>query len=297
MEWNPNLIVLRVSGYGQTGPYKNRPGFGKAAEAFAGLLHMTGFPDGPPVYVGFAIADMCSGLMGAYGVLLAWIARQQRMADGQVIDLALYETVLRLMDYVVPIASSTSIPLLRNGNRQPMSFAPSGVFWTSDDRWVIYSAASPEIVKRVLTVVKGVDYAHQPRFESLVSIRNHLDEIDNLVEAWCAQHTADEIVKCFTDANAVAALVYSPTEVISDPHVLARGSIASVEGEEAMFVSPTPMLSKTPGRIRSAGPMSVGDAGRTILRDVLGYDDSRIERAVASRAVQLPLPDGPITGE
>lgn len=285
MEWNPNLIVLRISGYGQTGPYRERPGFGKTAEAFAGLLHMTGFPDGPPVYVGFAIADMCSGLMGAYSVLLAWIARQKKMSDGQVIDLALYETILRLMDYLVPVATGSTVPLERAGNRQPMGFAPSGISRTKDDRWVVYSAPTAVIVRRIITVVVGPDYARDPKFESLTTIRDHLDEIDELVASWCARHTAEEVLRHFADADAVSALVYSPTEVVSDPHILARQSIVSVDGSETKFVNVTPQLSKTPGKIRWLGPKSIGADSLEILRDVLGYDQAKIAQAAASRAV------------
>jgi len=289
---NPNAILLRVSGYGQTGPYRDRPGYGKAAEAFSGLLHMTGFPDDPPVYVGFPIADMCSGLMGAFGILLAWIARQRGMADGQVIDLALYESVLRVMDYLVPIASGSTVPLKRNGNRQPMNFAPSGIFRCKDERWVLYSAASPEIVRRVLTVVAGAEYARQPQFASLATIRNHVDEIDGLVAEYCAQHTGEEVVKSFTDAEAVAALVYTPAEVVSEPHILARKSIVPMDGEEALFVNAIPMLSKTPGKIRFLGATSVGRDGLHVLRDILGYDPERIQRAIESRAVQIPSAEG-----
>jgi crotonobetainyl-CoA:carnitine CoA-transferase CaiB-like acyl-CoA transferase len=253
---------------------------------------MTGFPDGPPVYVGFPIADMCSGLMGAFGVLLAWIARQRGMTNGQVIDLALYESVLRVMDYLVPIASGSAVPLNRNGNRQPMSFAPSGIFRCKDERWVLYSAASPEIVRRVLTVVAGAEYANESRFSSLATIRNHVDEIDGLVADYCSQHTGEEVVRNFTDAEAVAALVCTPAEVVSDPHILARRSIVPMDGEEAMFVNALPMLSKTPGKIRFLGAMSVGSNGIHVLRDVLGYDEAMIRRAVDSGAVQIPSPDG-----
>jgi succinyl-CoA--D-citramalate CoA-transferase len=287
-ELNPDAILLRVSGYGQTGPYRDRPGYGKAAEAIGGLLHMTGFPDGPPVYVGFPIADMCSGLMGAFGVLLAWIAKQRGMANGQVVDLALYESILRLMDYLVPMASGPKVTLKRNGNRQPMNFAPSGIFKSKDDRWVLYSAASPEIVRRVLSVVAGVEYARDPKFSSLATIRNHVDEIDKLVEAYCANLSGEEIVARFTDAAAVAALVYTPDEIVHDPHMLARGSIVSVSGDNAKYVNTIPALSKTPGRIRFLGPPKVGNDGLYVLRDVLNYDDLKISNAISLHAVEIP---------
>ena len=285
--WNPDLIVLRISGYGQTGPYRERPGFGKALEAFAGLLHMTGFPDGPPVYVGFAIADMCSGLMGAYGVLLSLMAREKGMAKGQVIDLALYESILRLMDYVVPVATGSDIPLMRAGNRQPMGFAPSGIFKTRDGRWLVYSAATALITRRIISVVAGEEYARSPKFENLTNIRNHLDEIDDLVADWCKKQTAEEAVRRLSEAEAVAAIVSTPSEIVSDPHILARRSIVPLEGEKAMFVNVTPSLSETPGRIRCPGPARVGGDSVSILKNLLGYDDGKIARLVESKSVQV----------
>ena len=285
--WNPDLIVLRISGYGQTGPYRERPGFGKALEAFAGLLHMTGFPDGPPVYVGFAIADMCSGLMGAYGVLLSLMAREKGMAKGQVIDLALYESILRLMDYVVPVATGSDIPLMRAGNRQPMGFAPSGIFKTRDGRWLVYSAATALITRRIISVVAGEEYARSPKFENLTNIRNHLDEIDDLVADWCKKQTAEEAVRRLSEAEAVAAIVSTPSEIVSDPHILARRSIVPLEGEKAMFVNVTPSLSETPGRIRCPGPARVGGDSVSILKNLLGYDEGKMTRLVESKSVQV----------
>ncbi len=284
-EWNPELVLLRTSGYGQTGPYRERPGFGKAAEAFAGLLHMTGFPDGPPVYVGFAIADMCSGLMGAFGVALAWMGRTRGLSRGQTVDVALYETILRLMDYVVPVASGSSIELERNGNRQPMSFAPSGIVRSKDDRWIVYSAASAEVARRVVELVAGPEVAAEARFSTLETMRDHLDEIDALVGAWCHERGAAEIVEEFTGANAVAALVYSPDEILTDPHVKERNSVVPVEGENAQFVAVTPKLSDTPGRIRWSGPNEVGQDSLFVLSEVMGYDNDRIDRLRKSGAV------------
>ena len=290
-QWNPNLHLLRISGYGQTGPYSERPGYGKAAEAFSGLLHMTGFPDGPPVYVGFPIADMTSGLMGAFGVLMARISSQQGMSKGQIIDLALYETVLRVMDFVVPMTTGSDIQLMRNGNRQPMDFAPSGIFKTRDDRWVLYSAASPEIVRRVLSVVAGEEHARQSKYESLSSIRENADEIEEMVRQWCAQYTGEQVVQHFTAAQAVAALVQTPKEIVQHPQVLARKSIAEVGEDGTKYVNVIPVLSETPGRIRSPGSMTVGADADYVLRDILGYESSKIESVVGSKAVFLPNND------
>jgi crotonobetainyl-CoA:carnitine CoA-transferase CaiB-like acyl-CoA transferase len=148
LKWNPDLIILRISGYGQTGPYSSKPGFGRAAEAFSGLLFLTGFPEGPPTHPGFAMGDMTTALMGAYGVMLALHARSQGLSRGQVIDLALYEATLRLMDFPIPVTTGSDVKLERVGNRQPMDYALSNIFRAKDNRWVMYSAASPTVAKR-----------------------------------------------------------------------------------------------------------------------------------------------------
>jgi crotonobetainyl-CoA:carnitine CoA-transferase CaiB-like acyl-CoA transferase len=291
LQWNPQIVVLRTSGYGQTGPYRDRPGFGKVAEAFAGLLHMTGFPDGPPVYTGFAVADMCSGLMGAFGILLAWIARYRGVASGQVIDLALYETVLRLMDYVVPLATGSTLDLVRNGNRQPMSFAPSGIVRARDGEWVVYSAASSEVLHRLLQVVAGEQYASETRFRDLASSRLHLDEIEAVIATWCSTRTADQAVDQLTTGGAVAGLVNTPSDIIADVHVRERGNIASLPGERAKFMNVVPKLSATPGRIRFSGPAEIGMDAVAILRDVLGYTDGQIDAILKSGAIIAPRID------
>jgi len=195
------------------------------------------------------------------------------------------------MDFVVPMATGSDIPLMRNGNRQPMDFAPSGVFKTRDDRWVLYSAASPEIVRRVLSVVAGEEHARQDKYQSLSSIRENANEIEEMVLHWCAQHTGEQVVQRFTAAHAVAALVQTPDEIVRHPQVLARESIVDVGHDGTKYVNVIPMLSETPGRIRSPGSMIVGADADHVLRDILGYEPSRIESTVEAGAVFLPNND------
>ena len=173
-EWNPNLIILRVSGYGQDGPMRDVPAFGRAAEAMSGLAHLTGFADGPPMHPGFPAADSTTGLMGALGIMIALFAREKGIARGQVVDLAVFESLLRLMDYPVPALTGANLSPQRNGLRQPMDFAPGGMFRTSDGVWLTVSAGSAETAQRLLRAVGGDALAEDPRFATLGLMSRHM---------------------------------------------------------------------------------------------------------------------------
>lgn len=278
--WNPDLVILRVSGYGQTGPYSGRPGFGKAAEAFSGLCDLTGFPDGPPLHPGFPMGDMTTGLMGAFGVLLA-LRAVERGHGGQVIDMGIYEAPMRLIDYHVPVRTGTQGKPKRNGNRQPMSFAPSGVYRTSDDRWITYSAATHTIAKRVLNLIGADELA---ALESLTAVSRHDDEIDRRMKQWVGARTAEQVTEEFRAAEAVAELIYDIDDILEDPHVRARGNIVEVDGDPCRVVNAVPRLSKTPGRVRWLG-RSIGQDTAAILKEVLDMGQEEIGRLIASGAV------------
>lgn len=278
--WNPDLVILRVSGYGQTGPYSSRPGFGKAAEALSGLCDLTGFPDGPPLHPGFPMGDMTTGLMGAYGVMLALHAIR-RGARGQVIDLGIYEAPMRLIDYHVPVRTGTDRHPKRNGNRQPMSFAPSGVYRTRDGRWITYSAATYSIGKRVLKLI-GADALAE--LESLTEISRFDDEIDRRMKQWVSERTVDQVLEEFRAAEAVAELIYDIDDILADPHVQARRNVVEVDGDPCKVVNVVPKLSATPGRVRWLG-RSLGQDTADILRGVLGMDEEEIAQLIESGAV------------
>lgn len=283
--WNPKLVILRVSGYGQTGPYGTRPGFGKAAEALSGLCDLTGFPDGPPMHPGFPMGDMTTGLMGAYGVMLALYAIG-RGGSGQVIDLGIYEAPLRLIDYHVPVRTGTDKRPKRNGNRQPMSFALSGVYQTKDGRWLTYSAATYPVAKRVLHLVGGPTLANNPNFTSLQAICEYDDEIDEQMRKWMAERTAEQVAQEFKNAQAVAEFIYTVDDILSDPHIRARRNIVEFEGEPCKVVNVVPNLSATPGTVRWLG-RSIGHDTAEVLREVAGLSEEQVADLVASEAVAL----------
>lgn len=283
--WNPDLVILRISGYGQCGPYSSRPGFGKAAEAISGLVHLTGFPDGPPLHAGFPLGDMTTGLMGAYGVVLALFAQKAGTARGQVIDLPIYETPMRLIDYHVPVRTGSNYEPMRNGNQQPMSFALSGIFSSSDKKWITYSAATFSVAKRLLRMIGGEALENDPRFTSLPAICRFDREINAQIANWMSQRTGHEVLEAFASAEAVAELVYDTDAILSDPHIAARNNIAEVPGERTRVVNVVPKMSETPGAVRWLGRQHIGADTREVLRDVVELPERDILRLLQCGAV------------
>ncbi|WP_062362625.1 MULTISPECIES: CaiB/BaiF CoA transferase family protein [Halomonadaceae] len=273
-EWNPDLVVLRVSGYGQEGPMRDVPAFGRAAEAMSGLAHLTGFADGPPMHPGFPAADSTTGLMGALGIMIALFAREKGVARGQVIDLAVFESLLRLMDYPVPALTGANLSPRRNGLRQPMDFAPGGMFRTSDGVWLTVSAGSTETAHRLLRAVGGDALAGDPRFATLGLMSRHMDVVFDAINDFITRRTLTEVEAEFARHDAVASRVLSVEEITTNEQIRHRGDILSVAGEQTRVVGPVPHLSATPGELRWLGRPPGADT-RDILRD-LGYDDAHI---------------------
>ncbi len=283
--WNQELIILRVSGYGQDGPMRDVPAFGRAAEAMSGLAHLTGFPDGPPMHPGFPAADSTTGLMGALGIMIALLAREKGTARGQVVDLAVFEALLRLMDYPVPALTGANHSPRRNGLRQPMDFAPGGMFRTSDGVWLTVSAGSAETAQRLLRAVGGDTLANDPRFATLAEMSQHMSMVFDAINDFVTQHTLTEVEAEFARHDAVAAKVLSVEEIATNEQIRHRGDIVSVEGEPTQVVGPIPHLSATPGALRWLGRPPGADT-RAILRDI-GLDDDQIDALSVAGLVGL----------
>jgi crotonobetainyl-CoA:carnitine CoA-transferase CaiB-like acyl-CoA transferase len=273
-EWNPDLIILRVSGYGQDGPMRDVPAFGRAAEAMSGLAHLTGFTDGPPMHPGFPAADSTTGLMGALGIMLALFAREKGSARGQVVDLAVFESLLRLMDYPVPALTGANHSPRRNGLRQPMDFAPGGMFRTSDGVWLTVSAGSAETAQRLLRAVGGDALADDPRFSTLAEMSSHMTVVFDAINDFVTQRTLSEVEAEFARHDAVASRVLNVEDITTNEQICHRGDIVSVEGEKTKVIGPIPHLSATPGALRWLGRPPGADS-RSILQD-LGFTKERI---------------------
>jgi formyl-CoA transferase len=254
---NPRLVMVRVTGFGQTGPYKDRPGFGTLAEAFSGFAHITGLPDGPPTLPPFGLAD---GIAAHYGTFAAMFALYERDAKGsgkgQFIDLSIYEPIFAVLGYQPTVFDQLGIIQNRTGNRS-VSNAPRNAYKTRDARWVALSAAAPTIRERVLTLTGGPEFAADPRFATAEGRLAHNDEIDATVGGWIARRDLNEVIAAFERVEAAIAPVYDVEQIFADPQYQARADIIEVPDDELGKVKMQnvfPFMSRTPGEVRHAGP-------------------------------------------
>jgi crotonobetainyl-CoA:carnitine CoA-transferase CaiB-like acyl-CoA transferase len=253
---NPRLVMVRVTGFGQTGPYRRRAGFGTLAEAMSGFAHITGQPDGPPTLPPFGLADGIAAYFGCFAAMFAIYERDVRgSGKGQFIDLAIYEPIFALLGPQPIIFDQLGIVQNRTGNRS-VNNAPRNAYMTRDRRWVALSAAAPSIVRRVLELTGGKEAAEDPRFQTNASRVRHVEEIDAIVGDWIARHDLAEVVETFEKTEAAIAPVYDIEQIFHDPQFLARESITTVPDDDlgpVRMQNVFPRLSRTPGAIRFAG--------------------------------------------
>jgi crotonobetainyl-CoA:carnitine CoA-transferase CaiB-like acyl-CoA transferase len=278
LELSPGLVVLRISGFGQTGPYRHRPGFGTVAEAMSGLVAMTGFPDSPPLCPPFPMADEVAGLMGAMAVLMA-IHHRQRTGRGQIIDVSLYEPLFRLLIPYVTQYCALGIEPERIGNHFPDA-APRNLYRAGDGTWIAISATSQRVFERLATAIGRPDLIEDPRFRDNAARVRHRDDLDAVLSGWMAAHTQEEILTRLEQSGAVAGPVYDVPRILRDPHYAARGNILTAEDPdlgEVRMVGVIPTFSDTPGTVRSTGPR-LGEHNREIYGKWLGFDDATLDR-------------------
>jgi crotonobetainyl-CoA:carnitine CoA-transferase CaiB-like acyl-CoA transferase len=251
---NPGLVLLRVTGWGQDGPYAPRPGFGSITEAMAGFAAINGDRDGPPLLPPFGLADHLSGLYGAFSILTA-LRERDRSGRGQVIDLAIYESLFSILGSMVIDYDQLGFVQERMGNRVHYS-APRNVYRTADDEWVALSGSTPNTARRVFTVIGRPELADDPRFLDNAARLAHADELDALVAEWIGAHPLDEVLTRFEQAEVALAPVQAMDRIFTDPHFLAREAIVSVPDPELgpiRMQGVFPKLTRTPGRIAWAG--------------------------------------------
>ncbi len=253
-EINPRLVLVRVTGFGQIGPYAKRPGFGTLAEAMSGFAAITGQPDGPPTLPPFGLADGITALTTAFAVMTALRARETT-GRGQVVDMAIIEPILTLMGPQIIAYDQLGVLQERTGNRSSNN-APRNTYQTSDGKWVAISTSAQSIAERVMRLVGRPEYIDEPWFASGAERAKHADELDEAVGSWIAERDRDEVIKAFEEAQAAVAPIYDASDIIADPQFQALGTIATVQDDE---LGPIRMqnilfrLSETPGRIESAG--------------------------------------------
>lgn len=278
---NPRLVMLRVSGYGQFGPNSHRPGFGRIAEAMSGAAQLTGDPEGPPMLVGYSLADELAGLMGAFGVLAVLVSRA-RDGIGDCIDIALYEPSFRLIDWQVSVFQQLGTVPVRAGNTLPASLVEGvtgGMARSKDGVWMAYSAATDSVVVRLVRLVFGEEGFSNPLYATVEDRRVHHGELQQAVNDWVSQRSGADVEAAFEAAEAVIAPVYDVAMMMSDPTFAARGNIISVEdpdfGDLAM-PAPSPLVMGAPGDVRWTGPR-LGEHTAEVLTSVAGLSPDDVE--------------------
>lgn len=253
---NPNLVMVRTSGFGQQGPYSGFPGFGTLAEAMSGFANITGENDGPPQLPQLPLADGIAALFGTIGAL-AGLLNVKNGGGGQWIDNALYEGLMRLTENMAMEAWYTGVPRERLGNRIADT-TPRGAYETSEPgKWVALSGSNPATARRIFEAIGRADMNEDPRFMENQSRIKHADLIDEALQDWIGQHTRDEVLATFRAADAPISPIYTHAELLEDPHFVAREThvmIPDADLGEVKVQNVMPRFSKTPGEIRFAGP-------------------------------------------
>ena len=281
---NPGLVLLRVTGFGQKGPYASRPAFGTLVEAMSGFAHLTGQPDGPPTLPAFGHADSIAGIAGTAAVTMA-LYQREKDGRGQEIDLDLLTPIMTAVGPGVIYADQLGIDQDRTGNRS-LNNAPRNTYETRDGHWLAISTSANTIAERVLRLVGHPEVVAEPWFAHGRSRAQHADLLDAYVGDWIAARNRDEVMAAFEEAGAAVAPVYKPSELLDDPQVRAMELITTVDDED---LGPIRMqnvmwrMARTPGRIRSTGRALGADTGH-ILEEELGLPPERVEE-LRSRGV------------
>ena len=274
---NPKLVMVRVTGFGQTGPYKNRPGFGTIAEAFSGFASMTGEADGPPTLPNFGLADGIAAAYGTFATMFALYHRDAKGGNGQYIDLSIYEPLFQVLGPQPLQFDQLGIIQERLGNRSKNN-APRNTYRTRDGHWVAISTNSPAIVKRVMTLCGGKVAAEDPRFQTPQDRVAHIDEVDEIVASWIGRHDLQVVLEEFEKAEAAIGPAYDIGQIFQDPQYQARGNIIEVLDDDLgpiKMTSAFPLMSETPAKIRHAGPRK-GEHNREILVGELGLSEQEL---------------------
>lgn len=289
-EINRALVMLRITGFGQFGPYASRPGFGTLAESMSGYAHINGFPDGPPTLPPFGLADGIAAFASAYAVMLALYQRDVKGGEGQMIDVALIEPIFHLLGGQTTLYDQLGIIQARSGNRS-VNNAPRNTYKTRDGRWLAMSTASQSIAERVMKMIGQPEIAKEPWFGSGAGRARHADELDALVGAWIGERDQETVMAAFEEAGAAVAPIYDIKQVIEDPQYQALGSVVSVPDEDLGTVR----MQNLPFRMsRAAGSVKFGGRrlGRDtdeVLRELLGMSDDEL-RGLRESGITEPSP-------
>lgn len=282
------MILLHISGYGRSGPYRDYPGFGTLAEAFSGFIFTNGQQDGPPTLPSFPIADSVTALVGCYTVLAA-VHERTGSGRGQEIELNLYESLLSLMGNMVVNYDQTGEIMQRRGNRSKTS-VPRNAYPTADARWVVVSSTTDATARRLFRAIGRDDLADDPTLATNVLRALRAQEIDGIVAAWMIQHTQEEALRILHECDVAAGPINDIEQFFQDPHIIARASIATLDDPDfgkVRIPGIAPHFYRTPGNIRWAGKKAIGADTRSVLCHC-GYADAEIDRLAQDGIIAAP---------
>ena len=291
-ELNPEAILVRISGYGQTGPYRDRAGFGSAAEAFGGLRYITGDADRPAARSAASIADTVAGLYGVIGALMLLLQRAQGVAsDARVVDIGLYEGVFSLLESIVPEYDAYGMVRTRSGGKLP-GVVPMGAYTCGDDLEVVIGGNASSVFQRLMTVIGRPDLAGDESLRTAQGRQEREDELNALIENWTGSLPLAEVQAALDEAGVPAGPVYDAVSIAEDPHYRERGMldvqevVVDAEPRLIRFPGVVPVIPGARGRTRWVGP-DLGEHTESVLRDVAGLDQDEIAQIIAHQRPQV----------
>lgn len=275
---NPGLVLVRISGFGQTGPYSPRPGYGVTAEAIGGVRHMIGEPDLPPARVALAVTDHLGALYGAFGAMMALLNRKET-GTGQIIDTALYEAAFSMMEPHIPAYDRLGIIPKRAGSKLPNT-APNNLYITKENDYILIASNNDATFRRLAEAMGKPELAEDPKFKTLPERKKRAQEVDQLVENWTKQYTAMEIEEALLKAAVPVARVFTIKDIFNDAHFRDREQLVEVPHEKfkkLTVIGVAPKLSSTPGSIDKLGG-KIGRDNESVLMELLNMDKNTIEK-------------------
>ena len=279
-EVNPRVVLARVSGYGQTGPYAKRAGFASVSEAMGGIRHINGFPDQPPPRMHLSLGDSLAGMFAVQGILSALYWRDALGGGlGQVVDVSLMESSFALLESTVPEYDRLGIVRGPQGTNLK-GIAPSNIFKSSDDRWIVIAANADNVFRRLCDAMGRPELADDPRFATHLARGDNQDEIEGIVAAWAAERTAKEIDATLNEAGVICGPIYTIADIFEDPQYQARDMLVPhVDPEFGEYIGPgiVPKLSRTPGAVRWSATWDEGSHNEEVYGDLLGLEREELD--------------------
>jgi crotonobetainyl-CoA:carnitine CoA-transferase CaiB-like acyl-CoA transferase len=282
---NPALVMVRISGYGQTGPYRQRPGYGVIGEAMSGLRHITGDPDRPPSRIAASVADNFTGLYAAFGAVMA-LMEMKKSGKGQIIDAALYESAFSFMEPHIPAFEKLGHVANRAGSSLPDS-TPNNLYPTKDQKHIHITAMADAVFKRLAEAMSMPELAEDERYATARARSINHDAVDKLVASWCQLHSLEELESRLLAADVPAMRIFTMADIFKNEHYKAREMLAVVPHEslgKVTMAGVVPKLSRTPGALYQSGG-KVGRDTRRVLTDLVGLSDNEISRLAKDKVI------------